>query len=254
MHQTDQSLVQKMQVDSDAIIINQCKTNEYRDFTFNGHKIRIFSFNETGVGISRNSALMRANADICLFADEDIRYYKDYSRIVLDEFISNPKADVIIFNIDSTDQQRVEYRNLKKRRLNILNSLRYGAARIAVRTNRIRIKNIYFSTLFGGGSKYSAGEDTLFIVDCLKKGLRIFSSNKTIGLHESHKSTWFEGYTNKYFYDKGALFCCMANNWAYFIGLYYCLKHYKEYSRTRNFSNAYRFICKGIKDMKRDTK
>ena len=40
MHQTDKSLLEKMNIQSDAIVCNQCGTNEFEDFTWNGHAIR----------------------------------------------------------------------------------------------------------------------------------------------------------------------------------------------------------------------
>ena len=40
------------------------------------------SFTERGVGLSRNNALMRASADICLFADDDIIYENNYKEIL----------------------------------------------------------------------------------------------------------------------------------------------------------------------------
>ena len=74
MHQKDHSLLEKMNIRSDAIVANQCDRNEFEDFTWNGHKIRYLSFAERGVGLNRNNALMRATGDICLFADDDMRY------------------------------------------------------------------------------------------------------------------------------------------------------------------------------------
>ena len=36
--------------------------------------------NERGIGLSRNTALMRATADIILFADEDVTYKDGYAK------------------------------------------------------------------------------------------------------------------------------------------------------------------------------
>ena len=63
-----------------------------------------------------------------------------------------------------------------------------------------------FSLLSGGGAKYSAGEDTTFIQDCLKAGLRVYKSPKLIADVKQDGSSWFNGYTAKYYKDKGALF------------------------------------------------
>ena len=60
--------------------------------------------------------------------------------------------------------------------------------------------------MFGPGGIYSHGEDTLFIVDSLKKGLKVYGVNVLIGSASNSSSTWFNGYDEKYFFDKGALF------------------------------------------------
>lgn len=60
MHQTDRRLLERMNIRSDAIVINQCDHNCIENFTFRGHNILWMSMNERGVGLSRNNALMRA--------------------------------------------------------------------------------------------------------------------------------------------------------------------------------------------------
>ena len=98
MHQTDHSLLEKMNIQTDAIIGNQCDRNEVEDFEWNGHRIKYLNFAERGVGLNRNNALMRADADICLFADDDMVYVDGYAEKILTAFNENPDADVIVFN------------------------------------------------------------------------------------------------------------------------------------------------------------
>jgi len=96
MHQNDHSLLEKMNIQSDAIIGNQCNRNEIEEFNYNGNTIKYLSFPERGVGLNRNNALMRATADICLFADDDVRYVDNYKDIIIEAFEQNPKADMIV--------------------------------------------------------------------------------------------------------------------------------------------------------------
>ena len=51
MHQTDHSLLEKMNIQSDAIAINQCDRDEIERFTYNGHNILWMSLNERGIGL-----------------------------------------------------------------------------------------------------------------------------------------------------------------------------------------------------------
>ena len=251
MHQTDHALIEKMKIKSNAIIINQCEKNEFEEFEYNGHKIKFLSFAERGVGLSRNNALMRATDDICLFADDDVAYVDNYADIIVQEFLHNPKADIIIFNVLSTNSSREEYINKNNKRLRLFNCLKYGTVRIAVKTNSIRIANVSFSLLFGGGAKYSAGEDSLFLADCLNKGLKIYASSKIIGTTTNIESTWFKGYTDKYFIDKGVFFAFLSKKWAKILSLQFVLRHHKIFKKEKSCIAAYRLMCLGIKEVNR---
>ena len=57
MFQTDYSLPEKMNIQSDAIIANQCERNEVVEFDFNGYRIKYLSFAERGVGLNRTTLL-----------------------------------------------------------------------------------------------------------------------------------------------------------------------------------------------------
>src|SRR5690606_33255389 len=101
MHQQNHSILEEMNIQSDAIIINQCDHTKFEKFDYNGHEIIFFSLNERGVGRSRNNALLQSSKEICLFADEDMIYVDGYVELVENEFKENPKADLILFNIES---------------------------------------------------------------------------------------------------------------------------------------------------------
>ncbi|WP_433959452.1 glycosyltransferase family A protein [Cytobacillus horneckiae] len=251
MNQDNNSdILEKMNIQSDAIVINQSNRFESRQLFSNGYLINFMTFEEKGVGLSRNSALMRATADICLFGDDDVIYKDNYREIVIKEFIKNPKADVMIFNLLSNHPTKKTAQVRKNKRLHFYNCFRYGAPQIAIRLNSIRKNNIYFSLLFGGGAKYSAGEDSLFLADCLKYRLRIYSSKETIGTISFDKSTWFNGYTDKYFIDKGILFYTLSKVIAKPLCFQFCLRHRKLFSEEKTWREAYKLMCKGIEVFK----
>ena len=131
MYQKNHTLLKKMNIKSNAIIGNQCNCNGVEKFKYNEHDITYLNFNEKGVGLNRNNALMRATGDICLFADDDMIYKDNYVEIVEKAFNENPKADVLIFNLIEKNPRR--YIIKKKCKINYFNYMRYGTARIAVR-------------------------------------------------------------------------------------------------------------------------
>ncbi len=243
----DHSLLDKMNIQSDAIVINQCDRNHYENFNHKGYSVSIFSFSERGVGLSRNNALMRATADICLFGDDDVTYVNDYSDIIIKEYKDHPDADVIIFNLPSTNPKRSTPKIKKWHRLRFYNCLRYGAYQISIKTTSIHKASIYFSLLFGGGARYSAGEDSLFLFDCIKKGLKVYASPRVIGTVKHDKSTWFKGYTEKYFIDKGAFFACLSKRWAKMLCLQFTARHFRMFAHEKSIIEAYKLMLQGTK-------
>lgn len=227
MNQTDYSLLDKMKIKTDAIIINQCNKNEISSFEYKNCKIKWFSLNEKGVGLSRNSALARGTADILLFADDDVIYNDNYEEIVVNFFEQNPSIGMAVFNLKSLNHSRPEYNIKKNHRLRWFNCLKYGACRIAIRRECILHNNIWFSLLFGGGALYQAGEDNLFITDCIKANIKCMACKENIGVVRQEYSTWFSGYNKKYYQDRGCLFAALYGKIAYAILLLFEIKNRK---------------------------
>ena len=86
MHKNPIELAKEMRLQSDAIIVSQGEEYAYSEENYEGHTIRYFAMAERGVGLSRNTSLLRAEADIALFADEDIVYDDGYEQKVLEEY------------------------------------------------------------------------------------------------------------------------------------------------------------------------
>ena len=227
MEQKDLSIVDKMNIQTGAVIANQCERWDYAESS--DGKARMISTKTRGVGINRNLALQLAKADILLFADDDIVYYDGALQGVLDAFEQFSEADVIFFGIDMTRNGEVfdKRRNLS-RRVYLWNSLRYGAARMAVRRSAFIKHRLTFSTLFGGGCPYGSGEDTILIRDCFRAGLRVYSHSHVIGKCAKDTSSWFTGYNEKYFYDWGALLACLFPKAKCLLQWYFALKFRKK--------------------------
>ncbi|MDE5994463.1 MAG: glycosyltransferase family 2 protein [Oscillospiraceae bacterium] len=212
VNQTDYSLAEKMNIRTDAIIGNQCDRNSVEEFDHNGNNIKYYSFAERGVGLNRNNTLMRADADICLFADDDMVYEDNYADIVEKAFSTNPTADVIVFNLKEKETTRKLI--TKKTKVGYLNYLRYGTARIAVRLSSIKKYGIYFNQCFGGGTEHCHGEDNLFLNACLKNGLKIIAVPEYIAtLTNERASSWNNGYDEKYLHDQGILYRTLSKRW-----------------------------------------
>lgn len=248
MHQNDYSLLEKMNIQSDAIIVNQCDKNEIKEFNYNGYTIKWISLNERGVGLSRNTALMRATADIVLFADDDVVYEDGYVEKVIKCFTGNPKIGIAVFNLDSLNPNRKEIIAKKTKNMHLFNCLKFGAFRIAIKREKLLYNNVYFSLLFGGGAKYSAGEDNLFVSDCLKKGIKGLICSDNIGTVAQKESTWFKGYNKSYFYDKGILMSFIYGKLSYPLSLIIILKNFAMYKENINIQRAIRYTFSGARE------
>lgn len=198
-------LAQSMNLQSDAIIINQTDCFKYEEFVNKGHNIQCYSFNEKGVGLSRNNALLRGTGDILLFSDEDIVYDNGYEEKILKEFDEHPEADMLLFNMRVGEERATYYTN-KFHRVHIWNAGRYPTYSFAIRREKIHAAHITFSLLFGGGARYSNGEDSLFLKDCISYGLKVYAVPIEIGEEIVRESTWFKGYSSKFFIDRGVLY------------------------------------------------
>lgn len=249
MNQNDISLVEKMNIQTDSILINQTDRNHYFENIINGKRVRMYSFNERGVGLSRNNALMRSDADICLMADDDMVYVDGYKEKVVNAFKENSNADMILFNVPIHKGNGVTKVKVKKNgRVRFINALKYGTVNCAFRREIILKKNILFSLLFGGGARYSSGEDSIFITDVLKNKLKVYSSTDVIAEIYENGSTWFNGYNKKYLYDRGALFRAIGGNKATLLNLQFVIRHRKLYASEYKMLEAFRIMMSGSND------
>lgn len=210
MDQKDLTLYDKMNLRCDCLITNQCGAWGYQQETrSDGSTIRMISSDTRGVGLNRNLGLSNAAGDILLFADDDICYTDGTLRAVAEAFEARPDADVIAFGLTMLRNGEIEKHVTEpdKRRF-LWNSMRFGTCRIAVRREAVLKHNLSFSRLFGGGCLYGSGEDTVFLRDCFRKGLKVYSSSYVLGTCVRDQSSWFRGYDDKFFFDRGAMLAC----------------------------------------------
>lgn len=244
-------LVKQMNIDSDAIVINQKSAYLFDHFDYNGHTVRALSMYEKGVGLSRTTALQRASADIVLFSDEDIVYEQGYAEKVIKAFEDNTDADMILFNVKVAEDRRTYWIENEKR-VHWWNCGRYPAYSIAVRTRRMHEVGLTYHLWFGGGALYSNGEDSLFLNEALKKGLKIKAVPVTIGEEvartEGEASTWFSGYNKKFFYDRGVLYHYLYGRLAPIMTLRFLMKNKSVMCKDIPYAEAKELMKRGCRE------
>lgn len=174
-----------------AIFINQINCGAQHPI---GDDPRWQHFRETGLSRSRNRALWdTVSGPIVVFGDDDVVYESDSDNTILDAFAEFRDADVIAFKARSLDGT-IPFKNYANvpSWLNERTVARISSIEIAARVDQIRSRGIRFDERFGLGTNLPAGEEYIFLVDCLRAGLRVLFVPKFIVRHplESTGRKW----------------------------------------------------------------
>lgn len=248
----DDNFLDDMNIQTDIIVGNQCNVTKDESYTHKGHNVTVLSRNERGVGKNRNLALFHSQADVVLFADNDIRYYDGYSEKIQKCYSEHPDADIIVFNFKKKcDDGCMRNTNTKNKKAGLRDITRFGAPTITAKRESLLKNRICFSLLFGGGAKYSCGEDSLFLMDCYNNGLKIYLCDETLGENVQRESTWFTGINEKYIFDKGVLFGAMCPKTYGFVIRFHAFKHRKRYSQYGSAEKVIKLMLKGAKEYKK---
>lgn len=249
-------LIEKMGVSSDAVLINQSGKEAYEEIPVKNGVVRVFSFDEKGVGKSRNRAIEKSEGEILVFADDDIEYEENYADLIVREFEAHPEAEGLFFNVKVCPERRTYY-NEDFGRVRIYNAGRYPAYSIAIKKSVLERAQIRYSLLFGGGAKYSCGEDSLFISDCIRAGIRMYRTTVCIGKEvprTNGESTWFKGYNEKFFFDRGVLYAFLYGPLSTVMGFRFVYTKKAVMCRDIPWKKAFGILLKGIKEGKKEKK
>lgn len=247
-----EEILSEINLQSDIMVGNQCNKDGEESFLYNGHKVQVLSKAQRGVGNNRNMTLLKSDADVVIFADNDVVYYDGYREIVENFYISHPDADLVIFNFkEQRPGEPLHDINTKDKKADLLDLTVFGCWAITARRKSLMDNNILFSTLFGGGAKYSCGEDSLFLFECHRKGLSIYLCSETIGQVIHKDSTWFKGINEKFILDRGAFLTAFAPKLSYPLAVADAVKSRKRYSDYGGVLKVVKTMFKGIDEYKR---
>ena len=254
MNEEDLSIIKRINVQTDALMVNQNITNifhEYEDISLkvislyddNNILIRRIDSFSPGLSKSRNLAIKNALGSVCLLCDDDEVLVDGYESIILKCYQKYKDADIICFhvmNLPSRLKQTPQH-------LNQWTVLRIASVQISFRRESILRSGILFDELLGAGTGNGAGEEIKFLRDCVKAGLHLYYVPENIGKISQEKSTWFNGFNRDFFYKRG-----ITNRYIFgplvatLYAAYYSIVKWKLYSKNLTMWQSFYYTMQGI--------
>ena len=90
-------------------------------------------------------------------------------------------------------------------------------------------------------------KENIFLYDALRAGLRIIYVPIKIASLLDTESTWFNGYTEKFFFDRGVLYHFLYGKAAFIWGFRFLFKNNDNMCNEMGFFKCYKLLMKGVK-------
>ncbi len=247
MHQNDESIVHRSAITGNVLVINQCDRAEEKTFRTEHGVARIISTAQRGLTRSRNMAISRSHGDVCLLCDDDEVFVPGYEEKILAAYEDNPQADVIIFKMRGRKPSFPD----RVMELKFPKTMKVSSWQISFRRESLLRTGVRFDELLGAGTGNGAEEELKFLTDCRRAGLRIFYVPVEIAEVITSESTWFHGFTEEFFVNRGATTrYILGYHLAVLYGVYYVVRKRTLYAGEITPGKALRAIFRGIRENK----
>lgn len=240
---------QEKGVKSPLLLINQSDF----DGTEQLDNITMLSNKERGSSKSRNLAIENATGDICIIADDDVSYLDGYEKIIKDAYEKYPDADVITFQIQTTEGKpfKPNYSNVESYH-DKMSILKCASIEITFKRESIINQGLSLDLEFGLGSKYRVHDEIIFLRDALDKGLKCVYIPVPIVVHPPESSG--TDYNDALLYSKGAAFYRLFGISGLVFDLAFSLKKYSEYKDKYGFLKCLGLMVKGTLEYRKEKK
>ena len=193
------------------LIINQSNST---DLISDFETVRVINVNEKGLSKSRNLAIINASKKICLIADDDLVYFENFGKMIINNFNKNTNADIITFNHVGSDKKIIGNSSIDGYLHTKKSSYRVSSFEIAFKLDVIRENSINFDENFGLGSFFEIAEEFLFLKKSIELKLKAYFSPFVIVFHPLTSSGKREGEDNL-IYARAALFYTLKGDFVY---------------------------------------
>ena len=254
MNQTDLSLYKKMNLQTDAVIANQCGRNEVVEAIIDGHRVKMISTDTIGLSINRNIAYehMYTDTDFLLFSDDDLVFKDGYLNLIENEFRCHPEAQAIKFNlINLSENRKIAMKRIEKyEKATLFNMSSSGVWGAVFARKPLDNLNIKFHENFGAGKEYYCGEDSIFLYQTRRK-LRFYRSPVIIAGIDQSESTWFTGVTEKNLRVRGMVSAINHPVLCYAFSAVSAIRQKRRKNCDMDLLEIYRCYLRGIRLVKK---
>lgn len=250
MHQKDHSIIERTNIQSDVIVINQCDIDKREEFSFVNKKGDIcnalfISTTERGLSKSRNMAIRNATSDVCLICDDDEILEDDYIEKIIKEHQSKSNISIIAFNLND------RYRTFpqESHKIGYIRALKLASWQISFKLYDINTKHISFDESMGAGVTMGGSEENKFLIECIKNGLKGVYVPILIGSVSQEISTWAVDSNNcvKYFKDRGQAYRKLMGGFLGFSYIFYSsIKKRNEYRKYMSLRKSIYHQIQGL--------
>ena len=251
MHQSDFSKYSQMNLQTDAVIANQADSNEIQCQKIGDSNVQLVTTATRGLSRNRNIALAHFNqkAEYLLFSDDDLIFADGYEQLIITEFEKHPEAEAIKFNIhDLSATRKISMSRIQKfERATKRNMSSSGVCGLVVRADTMKNNNIHFHENFGAGTGNFCGEDSIFLMELIKKRVKAYRSPVDIAGIDQTESTWYKGHNEKYFTTAGMVIGTIYPILSYLIVIRSAYKAYKRNDSGMSFREILKCYYKGIR-------
>lgn len=211
-----------------------------KEYEFNSERkdVRYIKSNERGLSKNRNVSLLKALGEICIISDDDVSYEKEYLNNIFKAFKKNSDADIITFKVKTkpSEPKFKKYPNFAFKH-NLRTIFQVSSIEIAFRLKSIKKVNLKFDENFGLGAKFYYGEENIFLVDALKKGLKIKYIPYHVVNHSYERSGTSFKYKNEDIITFGALSYRIFGFFGILFDIYGTFYNFNQYKFQISFFN-----------------
>ncbi len=195
------------------LLVDQTKRKTNFNPSHKKHSFAYYNIPSNGLSNSRNFAINKSNADVCLICDDDVIFEKNFANIIIKSFQSYPNASIITFR--ANNHLNKLFKKYPNKTIHDYKTISYiNSFLISFRRDEIIEKKILFDPLFGLGSTFQTADEYIFLREALNKKLCLLASEKIILTHAEFSSGQNVG-SNDVIFARSAVFSKYYGNIAY---------------------------------------